>query len=411
MDILQEPLHEAIRALPALFLQKLIKEKLHEQGVTPTTKLLRNLSQHILSGERKSYRYRGADAAAEARLTFENADLEKITHDVESFCETRLSEVLNTVAKRLSKSILRELKSRWSDEHVLQDRELSEFRSRLEGRWGKPLDRLRMLLTLSREWCQETHNDENLLSPQIRTQQKAILIRMLTRACQVTDEIICLLENGFADGAMARWRTLHEINVVAAVISRHGEGIAERYLAHQTVESKRALDKYAICCKLLGHKLPSAREQRKILKAFDGAVAKYGKAFKSDYGWASSHLKMERPTFADLEVEAGCAEMRSYYQMGNDNVHAGIKSMFMRLGLLNNYDRLVAGRSNAGLIDPGLNSAHTLTQLSVLVCLSNAKLDDLVLAQMMAMLRDEIQRSFHHADKLLRKDAKRHDTE
>jgi hypothetical protein len=84
------------------------------------------------------------------------------------------------------------------------------------------------------------------------------------RACQVTDEIACLLENGFADGAMARWRTLHEIAMVAAVISQHGEAIAERYLAHQFVESKRAMDKYLACYKQLGYGPLPLREQKKF---------------------------------------------------------------------------------------------------------------------------------------------------
>ncbi len=89
--------------------------------------------------------------------------------------------------------------------------------------------------------------------------------------------------------------------------------------------------------------------------------------------------------------------MRSYYQMGNDNVHAGIKSMFVRLGLLD-YDGLLAGRSNGGLMEPGQNAANTLTQLSALVCLSEPNLDDLVAGDMMRMLRDEIPRAFYDAD-------------
>ncbi len=106
---------------------------------------------------------------------------------------------------------------------------------------------------------------------------------MLVRASQVTDEIVCLLENGFADGAMARWRTVHEIGVVAAVLSLHGDSIAERYLAHQAIESKRAMDKYLACYKLLGYKPLLAREQKKIIKAYDQAIARYGKPFKSDW--------------------------------------------------------------------------------------------------------------------------------
>lgn len=125
-------------------------------------------------------------------------------------------------------------------------------------------------------------------------------------------------------------------------------------------------------------------------------------------GWAALHLKNDRPTFADLEAAAGRAEMRAHYQMGNDNVHAGIKSMFVRLGLLEDYTGLLAGRSNAGLTDPGQNAAHTLTQISILVCLSEPAVDDLVVADMMRMLRDEIPRSFWRADLRLRKDDKQY---
>ena len=94
--------------------------------------------------------------------------------------------------------------------------------------------------------------------------------------------------------------------------------------------------------------------------------------------------------------------MRAHYQMGNDNVHAGIKSMYARLGLLKDYDSLLAGRSNAGLVDPGQNAAHTLTQIAVMVCLS-PELDDVVAAKIMEMLRDEIPQSFGVADSRLRR--------
>jgi hypothetical protein len=53
-------------------------------------------------------------------------------------------------------------------------------------------------------------------------------------------EIIVLLENELADGAMARWRTLHEITTVAILIEKYGEDVAERYVNNQIVESKKA---------------------------------------------------------------------------------------------------------------------------------------------------------------------------
>jgi hypothetical protein len=93
----------------------------------------------------------------------------------------------------------------------------------MQSKWGKPLGRLRMLLTMSREWCGEINARESSKRRSKNRESRKLLIRLLVRGCQVTDEILCLLENGFADGAMARWRTLHEITVVAAVTPRNHE--------------------------------------------------------------------------------------------------------------------------------------------------------------------------------------------
>jgi hypothetical protein len=406
MNVLQKALEEATAKLPALFLQNLISKKLREQGVKPPKGLSEKIAEHFLTGNRESFRYNGRNLPKDIRLTFTKFDADELTRAIEHFSETQFSTIILDVARRTAKSVLKDLKCRWPTENTLQEADLSGFRERLGERWGKPIGHLRMLLTMSREWCQAAHERESARKSNKSADVRRLLIRLLVRACQVTDEIVCLLENGFADGAMARWRTLHEIAVVAAVISGHGESVAERYLAHQAVESKRAMDKYLACYKQLGYNPLSAHAQRKVLTNYNEAVAQYGNSFKSDYGWAASHLKKERPTFADLESAAGRAEMRAHYQMGNDNVHAGIKSMFIRLGLLEDYTGLLSGRSNAGLTEPGQNTAHTFAQLSVLVCMSEPNFDDLVVGQMMLTLRDEIPRFFHEADKRLRRDDK-----
>jgi len=53
------------------------------------------------------------------------------------------------------------------------------------------------------------------------------LARLYGRACQIGRKIELLLSNGFADGAEARWRTLHELTVVACFIYKHGEETAK----------------------------------------------------------------------------------------------------------------------------------------------------------------------------------------
>ena len=407
MDTFQNLLDQKMgEFVPRLMLEKLIEKKLKTAGITATKKLSKKLAEYALSGETKPFKYKSKQSA-DITLAFDEADIKEIERMFDAFCK-QLPGLLESTSEKSSKAVLKELTSKWDEEGRLQQVDLVNFRTRLEERWGKPLNQLRMLLTISREWAQTVNNNHVQSKKNRKENLKDILIRLHVRACQVVDEIICLLENGFADGAMARWRTLHEIAVVAAVLSQHGENIVERYIAHQAVESKRSMDKYAACCEQLGYKPLSEKQKQKIITKYNEAIARYGKSFRGDYGWAAEHLKKEKPTFADLEAEAGRAEMRAYHQMANDNVHAGIKSMYIRLGMLENYSGLLAGRSNAGLMEPGQNAAHTLTQISVLVCLSQTSFDDVLTAKVMQRLRDEIPRSFFHVHKQLLKDDRKY---
>src|SRR5208282_6072349 len=79
-----------------------------------------------------------------------------------------------------------------------------------------------------------------------------VLTRLHARSCQIASEVLSLLLAGHADGAMARWRSLHEISVVCSFISKHGNELAERYLLHQCVESYKAAAQYQEYCDRIG---------------------------------------------------------------------------------------------------------------------------------------------------------------
>jgi hypothetical protein len=55
---------------------------------------------------------------------------------------------------------------------------------------------------------------------------------LLIKYLEVFDEIICLLENGFPDGAMQRWRTFLEYSIIIIFILEQGEEVAEEYVNH-----------------------------------------------------------------------------------------------------------------------------------------------------------------------------------
>jgi hypothetical protein len=210
---------------------------------------------------------------------------------------------------------------------------------------------------------------------------------------------------------MARWRTLHEITIVAAIIARFGDEIAERYMYYQIVESFKAIKAYERDHKGLGFKPPSKRQSDKISKDYAGAIARFGRKFGEEYGWAAHHLKIkekERLTFAKLEQEAGNAFMRSPYKMASYNVHASPKGVYFKLGSLGGFPGYIAGASNAGLTEPAQHTAVGLFEITMLAIGESLVLDDLVVANIIARWEVEIPEEFWKAEKKLRRDDKKH---
>jgi hypothetical protein len=189
MDALQQTLDHELANLPRRFFEGLLLKKLRAAGIPATSTLLDKLVTHILSGNNEPFVYKHSKRRT-ADLNVTDADLNEMTSALDSFCEKQLPTLVDSLADSISKQLLKHLKSSWADEHALQQADFSEFRERLEGRWGTPLGQLRMLLTISREWCQESNNSERRPKAAKTLHLKKVLTRLLVRACQVTDEII-----------------------------------------------------------------------------------------------------------------------------------------------------------------------------------------------------------------------------
>jgi hypothetical protein len=172
---------------------------------------------------------------------------------------TKFPQILEESSREAAKLILDTLTKNWPEEHKLQDEETSGFRERLEGRWGKAFDGLRMLITI----CREIGGEAASASPKTRKgrARHGILVRLHARGCQLGSEIMTLMENGYADGAMGRWRTLYEVGVVATLIAEWGDEAATRYVAHEIVESKKEMEDFERFAPSLGYAPLSKREK------------------------------------------------------------------------------------------------------------------------------------------------------
>lgn len=193
-----------------------------------------------------------------------------------------------------------------------------------------------------------------------------------------------------ADGAMARWRTLHEIVVVAELLVKHGEGLAVRYRAHEFVEAKRAMDRFVLHHEQLGYAPPSERDVVETEEDYKAVLKLYGDGFGSEYGWAAEHLKIKKPRMVDLEVASGQAAMQSYYRMASYNVHASSKGIAFRFGLLDGKGApvMLAGAINAGFVEPARNAAFDLVHITCLLAHGTARFDRMVEWQILVQLRD-----------------------
>jgi hypothetical protein len=319
MRILQDAIEGVLQGLPEQTLASLIEKKLAAQGGKLSRHQRELLTKQMMQGGNDTFRLRTWKwwDRRHVTLIFTPQDVEQIEKKLTQVIENRLPDLIQTATEDMSSDVLAYLKRKWRAESRLQRRELAGFRKRLYDRWKAPLEGLRMLLTMSRE-LGDNVNQEIRQSPDasIRKNLIEVLTRSHARACQIVEVILCLLEAGISDGAMARWRTLHEIAVVASFVAAHGEDLAERYVLHQAVESRRAADDHQKCQSRLGYEPLAGKEIKAVLRAYDAVIAKFGPEFgKGDYGWAGYHLGKTQPTFKDIETTAAIDHLRAHYRM------------------------------------------------------------------------------------------------
>ncbi len=246
MDTLHKELDRLLGNVPRHMLSEMIRKKVRTQGVNLSESELTRFVDHVLDDGSDTFTFRHWQwwnrKIATVEITKE--DVEAIKKNLEWFLDEKCEDLVQSVISDLSSEVLSSLKQSWPRQSRRQLRDMKSFRKRLAARWGNALEPLRMLLTIAREFGESLHHELGNREENKEPHLAAVLTRLQARGCQVTEEIICLLSAGLADGAMARWRTLHEIAVVALLMDTHGEELAERYVLHEVVESRDAAKKF-----------------------------------------------------------------------------------------------------------------------------------------------------------------------
>jgi len=155
------------------------------------------------------------------------------------------------------------------------------------------------------------------------------------RACQVFAEILCLLKNGYADGAFARWRTLFELSVFAIFIKENNDDVALSYI-NQSKDGE--------------WEFQSGTEWAVMANCFKGKNGRmsFSKIFNSC-------------KFSDDQSEF----WQKQYRLSCKVVHASPQGTMKRLANSGaEQNSLPVGRSDWGLHSPAEHSAHSFFQVT-----------------------------------------------
>jgi len=224
MGILHTNLMATVRKLSVQPIRRLVADKLAAEGYPHDDDLVGRITHHLVNTPNLPLEFQGDDL--NIQLVFTEEDAAKLNQYASEFTSTMV-EVAKSTAKTLARGMLRDYERSWNDYQEYEQFQISVFKENLAVRWGASLDGLRLLLDMSREFGEINFKNLRRSKSAKNRNLKTAVARLHLRSCQVAFEIITLLENGLADGAMARWRTLYEICVVATLIDDGGDELAE----------------------------------------------------------------------------------------------------------------------------------------------------------------------------------------
>jgi hypothetical protein len=346
-----------------------------------------------------------------ARSDYSNAAQGEIIVTVPSFDKTAIDSAVKLTLEKAESEFIETLRKN-APAMLAEHRTLrAGFENRLHERWGKALDLYEIILVTSQEAGSHFVKKHREQAVKENDLVFSVLVRLHARACLIASEVFALLRSGHAAGAHTRWRSLHEIVSVVYFVKQFGQDIAERYLEHEHIEAWKATKEYQQHCTRLGYQPYSASEIAAFQQQHDRLLAKYGKNFGNDYGWAEAAVRKlnssykGRVTFAQIERTMGMNHWRPFYRMASHGVHANPKSVTFNLGLIKQGEFLLAGPSNAGLADAGNGACISLVQAtSALLTLKSADIDSMLAIQALLRFEREAGEEFLNAQRRLEED-------
>lgn len=305
------------------------------------------------------------------------SELNETVKEVGNKIAEAVPQVVEATLEKLADLIEDELLAQ-AIEHTVNLNKSEKLRAAtVERLWGKAVDQLNMLRHLMVEW--NATAAELKKGAYANSYTALALSKVVLRAYSVVGEIIALARAGYADGALARWRSLHEICVIAMFLSKQSDKCAKMFLSHSLIEELRLIESGVDNGTISAKSKEDDQYLRALKKQKRQLVETFGPAFAKDYGWASIELGRAKITFRELECIVGMEVLRQGYQHANSAVHGGALAALTRISL-------GMGVEYSGEISPAFGcevamsyAAGSLSTLIAELCLETENADLLVM--------------------------------
>lgn len=315
--------------------------------------------------------------------------------DIEEMSEEdavgKVSELFELVRADCKKSSIESYRESAAEKLAIIRDDIRGFGERNFARWEPAFDHLEMMWHVAQELGEAHGKDVQQRDDEDNNATMAALAHIFPKSLLVVQEIICLLKGGFPDGALTRWRSLHELSVTAMYIAQQGENAAIQYLLSFHFSARRAAHQMNKHSERAGLKSFTAEEIREFDARCAEAERILGRAMENDKNGEWPKITVSHPTFAHVEESVGMDHWRPWYKWASSYTHANHRPADKSLGLAETTVPInLVGASNSGFVDPFQLTALSLAQLVATYLTHSINLDRIVHIDVFRELANEM---------------------
>lgn len=185
-----------------------------------------------------------------------------------------------------------------------------------------------------------------------------VLMRQHAHACRISGEIIHLLEGGYPDAAVARWRTLYEMVITCLLIKMYGRDAAIDFIKYGIVKNAEGINEHHRTANEMGVETFSQEEVD-----FANAQKQEITERNPSWHWARKYASVSK--LEKLREHVGLDKWSHNYKLASRNVHSDYFEMRCLYAMSEaKSDVLLVGQSNSGLTEPAHFTAISLAQIT-----------------------------------------------